>query len=129
MYWVKANERFARPVRWVVALHGSNVVPVELYGIRAGSVSAGHRVLGSQSVPVSDFEDYLKKLEENAVLVSQESRRQKIEFGAHRGCHRAWAAALLPTMNFSKRSSTSTSIQLLRLANSRSVSWPCHVKS
>ena len=79
MYWVKANERFARPVRWVVALHGSNVVPVELYGIRAGSVSAGHRVLGSQSVPVSDFEDYLKKLEENAVLVSQESRRQKIE--------------------------------------------------
>ena len=79
MFWAQSNQRFARPIRWVVALHGSTIVELELYGIRSGSETAGHRVIGGQSVPVTGFEDYLEKLEANGVLVSQTKRQKKVE--------------------------------------------------
>jgi glycyl-tRNA synthetase beta chain len=79
MYWMPSGQRFARPVRWVLARHGSSLLPLELFGVQAGMESAGHRVIGSQSITVSGFEDYLEKLERNGVLVSQVARRTKIE--------------------------------------------------
>ena len=84
MYWNESGERFARPIRWVVALHGSALVPLELYGVGAGSVSAGHRIIGSQQVLVGSFDDYMTQLEEHGVLVSQTTRRKKVvdELGA-----------------------------------------------
>ncbi len=78
MYWDDSRREFARPIRWVVALLGPSVVPFNLYGVPSGSTSAGHRTLGSQTVPVRDFDNLLKRLEANFVLVSQESRREKI---------------------------------------------------
>jgi glycyl-tRNA synthetase beta chain len=45
MYWRKPNERFVRPVRWLVALLDDEVVPLEFDGIRAGNGSRGHRIL------------------------------------------------------------------------------------
>ena len=46
MYWREGKpERFVRPVRWVVALLDSAVVPLEIAGIAAGNTSRGHRVL------------------------------------------------------------------------------------
>ncbi|MGH9521062.1 MAG: glycine--tRNA ligase subunit beta, partial [Terriglobales bacterium] len=48
MYWREGKpERFVRPVRWMVALLGDRVVPVEFAGIRAGKTSRGHRLAGS----------------------------------------------------------------------------------
>src|SRR5215468_9041720 len=41
MYWRKANERFVRPVRWLVAMLDGQVVPFEFDGIRAGNSSRG----------------------------------------------------------------------------------------
>ena len=79
MFWAVSNERFARPIRWLVALQGSAVVPMELYGIQSSSETAGHRVIGSQSITVTGFVDYLAKLKENGVLVSQTTRRKKVE--------------------------------------------------
>src|ERR1022692_2562331 len=46
MYWRKRGEVFVRPVRWLVALLDDQVVPMELFGIPAGRVSRGHRLLG-----------------------------------------------------------------------------------
>ena len=46
MYWRAGKpERFVRPVRWVVALLDSEIVPLEIAGIAAGNASRGHRVL------------------------------------------------------------------------------------
>jgi glycyl-tRNA synthetase beta chain len=45
MYWRKPNERFVRPVRWLVALLDADVIPLEFDGIRAGKTSRGHRIL------------------------------------------------------------------------------------
>src|SRR5580692_1214602 len=39
MYWRKANERFVRPVRWLVAMLDSATIPLEFGGVRAGKTS------------------------------------------------------------------------------------------
>lgn len=78
MYWKEAGKEFARPLRWVVALLGGQVVPFELYGVPSGADSAGHRILGRQRIPVTGFDDYVAKLETNGVIVSQDARREKV---------------------------------------------------
>jgi len=45
MYWQKPNERFVRPVRWLVAMLDGEAIPLEFGGIRAGKTSRGHRIL------------------------------------------------------------------------------------
>ena len=45
MYWQKPNERFVRPVRWLVAMLDGETIPLEFDGIRAGKTSRGHRIL------------------------------------------------------------------------------------
>ena len=45
MYWRKPNERFVRPVRWVVAMLDDETIPLQFDGIQAGNASRGHRIL------------------------------------------------------------------------------------
>jgi glycyl-tRNA synthetase beta chain len=53
MYWCKPNERFVRPVRWLVAMLDEEVVPLEFDGIAAGKTSRGHRILSDGEVTIS----------------------------------------------------------------------------
>jgi glycyl-tRNA synthetase beta chain len=81
MYWNgKGSERFIRPIRWIVALLGGSIVPFEIGGVRSGNTTAGHRLLGKPSIPVTvdNFEDQLKA---NGVILSANERRSKIEAG------------------------------------------------
>jgi glycyl-tRNA synthetase beta chain len=50
MYWRKANERFVRPVRWLVAMLDEQTILLEFDGIRAGNRSRGHRILTDREV-------------------------------------------------------------------------------
>ena len=52
MYWRKPNERFVRPVRWLVAMLDDETIPLEFGGIRAGSSSRGHRILAKDAVTI-----------------------------------------------------------------------------
>jgi glycyl-tRNA synthetase beta chain len=52
MYWRKPNERFVRPVRWLVALLDGETIPLEFDGIRAGNRSRGHRFLTAGEVTI-----------------------------------------------------------------------------
>jgi glycyl-tRNA synthetase beta chain len=53
MYWRKPSEKFVRPVRWLVALLGSEVIPLEFDGVRAGNETRGHRILVEGSILIS----------------------------------------------------------------------------
>ena len=53
MYWRKSNERFVRPVRWLVAMLDDQIVQLEFDGIRAGNDSRGHRILSDGAVRIS----------------------------------------------------------------------------
>ncbi|MFN7923807.1 MAG: glycine--tRNA ligase subunit beta [Bryobacteraceae bacterium] len=81
MYWTgKGGPRFIRPIRWIVALLGSGVVPFEVAGVASGAYSQGHRVFGKKKIKVSatKFEDALRG---NHVMLRAAERRSKIEAG------------------------------------------------
>jgi len=78
MYWTgKGGPRFIRPIRWIVALLGEEIVPFELAGIRSGAVTSGRRRLGAREIAVTTA-DYQRRLRENYVILSAEERRNKI---------------------------------------------------
>ena len=78
MSWTgKTGARFIRPIRWIVALLGCDTVPFELAGLRSGTLSSGHRRLGSPEVAVT-IDDYDQRLRDHYVIISAEQRRQKI---------------------------------------------------
>jgi glycyl-tRNA synthetase beta chain len=80
MYWRAGRpERFVRPVRWMVALLGSEVVPVEFGGYVAGKVTYGHRVLfGEAPIELAAPGEYEEKLAKGFVVADVEVRRQRI---------------------------------------------------
>jgi glycyl-tRNA synthetase beta chain len=80
MYWRAGKpERFVRPVRWVVALVDSAIVPLEIAGIAAGNVSRGHRVLhGEDPVVLAKATDYAEALRKAFVIVDVAERRHSI---------------------------------------------------
>jgi len=97
MYWTgKSGPRFIRPVRWLVALLGDDVVPFEFAGIRSGALSAGHRRLGAAEIAVT-IGDYEQRLRDHYVILSAEERRQKIR-GELRGIRVKADPALLETL-------------------------------
>ena len=72
-------ERFVRPVRWVVALMDSEIVPLEIAGIAAGNKSRGHRVLhGDDSVVLPSAMSYKESLRAASVVADVAERRQII---------------------------------------------------
>src|SRR5207248_1772704 len=77
MYWRAKNERFVRPVRWLVALLDGDVVPLEFDGVRAGRESSGHRTLGG-TVTIRSPRAYETDLEQAAVVASRAAREQRI---------------------------------------------------
>ncbi len=80
MYWTggKTGPRFIRPIRWLVALLGGNVLPFEIAGVHSGAVTRGHRKLGASSIPVT-VENYRDSLAASGVILAAADRRRKIE--------------------------------------------------
>ncbi len=80
MYWRPGKpERFVRPVRWMLALLGTSVVPMEFAGYTASNVTFGHRVLfGSQEIVLASPGTYVDALKAAFVLVDVELRRHTI---------------------------------------------------
>jgi glycyl-tRNA synthetase beta chain len=92
MYWRAGRpERFVRPVRWLLALLGGEVVPVSFGGCAAGRVTRGHRVLaGDNAIEIAGREglaaEYEKALLAGFVIADVEARRHTIRKSLDRVC-------------------------------------------
>ena len=81
MYWTgKGGPRFIRPIRWIVAMLGEEIVPFELAGVRSGALTSGHRRLGAKEIAVTPA-DYVQRLRDHHVILSAEERRNRIREG------------------------------------------------
>ena len=72
--------RFSRPIRWLVCKLHDAAVEFDFYGLKAGDVTQGHRVLGSPII-VDRAEHYEHHLRDQKVVVSQDERRKLIVAG------------------------------------------------
>ncbi|OFW55561.1 MAG: glycine--tRNA ligase subunit beta [Actinobacteria bacterium RBG_19FT_COMBO_54_7] len=81
MRWGEGEFRFARPIRWMVALYGEKVIPLVLEGVEAGPASRGHRYLCKKEVVIGKPSDYLEALREGCVLADEMERRRAVKEG------------------------------------------------
>ena len=77
MRWGGGEHSFVRPVHWLVALYGGEVVGLEFAGVRAGRTSRGHRFLGPPRGVELDGSAaaYVAALRETHVIVEPDRRR------------------------------------------------------
>ena len=78
MRWADLDFKFIRPLRWIVALYGSDVVSFEVAEVKSGNVSRGHRFLSQGDFVIPDADSYEKACEEQFVIVDQEKRKAMI---------------------------------------------------
>ena len=78
MRWADYDFRFVRPIRWLVALLGSEVIPVEITDVHSGNKTRGHRFLSTGEVELKNAADYVQTLADNYVVVEQDKRKAMI---------------------------------------------------
>ena len=78
MRWNETAVSFSRPVRWIVALFGDQVIPFSFADVPSGQTSRGTRPTGAPDIIVSSAADYTTKIAAAGVVLSREARRAKI---------------------------------------------------
>lgn len=77
MRWGAYDFKFVRPIRWMVALFGEEIVSLEICGVRAGNVTRGHRFLGAETT-IAKPSEYVERLREQFVIADLDERQQLI---------------------------------------------------
>ena len=78
MRWGRSRDEFLRPVQWLVLLLGDAVLPLQLFGLKSGRESRGHRFHHNTPVAISSPAAYRDSLREARVLVDMDERRALI---------------------------------------------------
>jgi glycyl-tRNA synthetase beta chain len=78
MRWGSGELRFARPIRWILALLGEEVVEFQLDGLRSGQKTYGLRIFAPEPMIIRQPEEYFQKLLQGYVIVDQEQRKKMI---------------------------------------------------
>ena len=82
MRWGAGEQEFVRPVHWVVMLFGSTVVEAELFGIRAGKATRGHRFHAPREITIASPAKYCETLLAKGFVVADVAeRRSRIRDG------------------------------------------------
>jgi glycyl-tRNA synthetase beta chain len=86
MRWADLETSFGRPVQWIVALLGEEVVAMAFAGVKSGRASRGHRFLAPAPFEVTGPDTYIAQLRDRHVLVSREERvaamMERVDAGA-----------------------------------------------
>ncbi|VTR63342.1 glycyl-tRNA synthetase subunit beta [Actinobacillus pleuropneumoniae] len=77
MRWGAHEFKFVRPIKWMVAMLGSETVDLEITGVKAGNVTRGHRFLGGEAV-IPEASAYRDVLREQHVIVDVNERQEMI---------------------------------------------------
>lgn len=86
MRWGDGDLEYPRPLQWLVALLGDQVVPLELGGLVSGRTSRGHRTLAQdRPLEIDRPENYESILAAGGVVVDHEERRRRIAAGLQAG--------------------------------------------
>lgn len=94
MHWTSGDIRFARPVRWLLALLGEDVLPVTLDGLSAARETWGLRFHRPGPYAVRDADDYLRVLAKNGVVLDTAERERVIRTGLETAAREAGGRAV-----------------------------------
>lgn len=87
--WNGTNVAFSRPVRWLVALLGAQVVPFQFAGVASGRTTRGLRPLGSPAMELARAAEYTERMAGQQIVLDVDERRDIV-----RGQAQALAASV-----------------------------------
>lgn len=87
---------FVRPVRHLTALYGADIVPVELFGLKAGRLTRGHRFHAPEPVEIANADAYLDVMHSVRVEPCYDVRRERIEAELKRRAAALDATPIMP---------------------------------
>lgn len=96
MRWGSGELRFVRPIRWLLALFGTEVVAFSLDGLKSDRLTYGHRFLAPGPFRIADPADYFAKLEKAYVVLDPEERRARIRTQGEQLAKEVGGRALFP---------------------------------
>lgn len=77
MRWGAHEFKFVRPIKWMAALFGSEVIDLEIAGVKTGNMTRGHRFLGGEAV-IPEASEYARVLKEQHVIADVKEREELI---------------------------------------------------
>lgn len=78
MRWGDSSLRFFRPIHWILAILGNDIIPFELDGIKSSNISYGHRFLSPVAIKISEPSCYVSLLKQNHVIADPDDRKRLI---------------------------------------------------
>jgi len=79
MKWEESGYRFIRPIRWILFVYGSKIIPFKKVGIESSNYSYGHRVYAKDKIIIDKPIEYEKYLKDANVIVDRDTRKAIIE--------------------------------------------------
>ncbi|MCM3279029.1 glycine--tRNA ligase subunit beta [Exiguobacterium sp. MER 193] len=79
MKWGMSSLRYMRPIRWLIALFGQDIIDFTIEGVKTNNVTRGHRFLSKGDVVISSPTEYVQTLESAFVMANYEMRKDEIE--------------------------------------------------
>ncbi|MFN4189916.1 MAG: glycine--tRNA ligase subunit beta [Pseudothermotoga sp.] len=78
MKWADGKYEFIRPVKWILCIYNSEILPLELFGVESSNITYSHPYIG-RKIEIKRPQDYIDVLRENFVVVDEKERIEKIE--------------------------------------------------
>lgn len=89
--------QFVRPVKHLVALYGEDVVNVEMFGLKAGRITMGHRFESKGEVEIPSADAYEETMFETGhVVADYAKRREMLVAGLHEAAQKAGGTLIAP---------------------------------
>jgi glycyl-tRNA synthetase beta chain len=77
MRWANNDLKYVRPIKWLVALFGNEIIPFSITNVSTDRISYGHRFLGEQ-ISFDEASDYVQSLLSQFVIVNAHERKNAI---------------------------------------------------
>lgn len=78
MRWADYKIKFVRPIKWLLALFGSQVVDFSIECCQSSNFTMGHRTLSNNKIVISNADEYSEKLKENYIILDSAERERII---------------------------------------------------
>ncbi len=78
MRWNESNVAFSRPIRWLLALYGGEIIPVRYANLTAGRTTRGLRFHEPDTFTVQKISDYFEFMKNQGIILDREERKAEI---------------------------------------------------
>ena len=78
MRWGDSSSQFSRPVHWLLALLGDQILDIKLFGLKSSNLTYGHRFHSNQAIKIDSPSHYEQQLSNHKVVSCFEERKGKI---------------------------------------------------